>query len=108
MTARAIIRCSKISTCLPLGQQGRAGPVLTKTLLFVADGTVAINTSGKVGGDTMFRAYDKVTGDTVWEKDLGVQATGAPMTYMHEGKQFIVVATKDSDHPARLIALSLP
>ena len=92
----------------PLGQNGRAGPVLTKTLLFVADGTVAVNSSGRMGGGTMFRAYDKATGEVVWEIDLGVQATGVPMTYMHDGKQYIVVATKDKDNPASLIALSLP
>ena len=92
----------------PLGQNGRAGPLLTKTLLFVADGTVSNNSSGRMGGGTMFRAYDKATGDTVWEIDLGVQATGTPMTYMHDGKQYIVVATKDREHPASLIALSLP
>ena len=92
----------------PLGQNGRAGPVLTKTLLFVADGTVSNNSSGRMGGGTMFRAYDKATGETVWEKDLGVQASGTPMTYMHDGKQYIVIATKDREHPARLIALSLP
>lgn len=92
----------------PLGQNGRAGPVLTKTLLFVADGTVAVNSSGRMGGGTMFRAYDKATGATLREIDLGVQATGTPMTFIHDGKQYIVIATKDRDHSASLIALSLP
>lgn len=91
----------------PLGHQGRAGPLLTKTLLFVADGTVTNNSSGRMGGGTMFRAYHKATGKTLWEIDLGVQATGTPMTYIHNEKQYIVVATKDADHPASLIALSL-
>ena len=55
-----------------------------------------------------YRAYHKATGKTLWEIDLGVQATGTPMTYIHNEKQYIVVATKDADHPASLIALSLP
>ena len=41
------------------------------------------------------------------EVALPRNATGAPMTYMLNGKQFIVVATGGSNLPAELIALSL-
>jgi hypothetical protein len=34
--------------------------------------------------------------------------TGLPMTYMVNGKQFIVVAVAAPDNPAELVALSLP
>jgi len=34
--------------------------------------------------------------------------TGAPMTYMHKGKQFIIVPVGAKDHPAEFIALALP
>ena len=34
-------------------------------------------------------------------------ATAAPMTYMHKGKQFIVVATGGANLPAQLIAFAL-
>ena len=30
------------------------------------------------------------------------------MTYMHKGKQYIVVAIGGRDHPAEFVALSLP
>jgi len=59
-------------------------------------------------GEPMFRAYDKANGDVVWEMELPARMTGAPMTYMHEGKQYIVVALQNEDWPAEFIALSLP
>ena len=92
----------------PLGQVGRAGPLLTKSLLFVADGTTATNSAGRDGGGAKFRAYDKATGAVIWETDLPANATGTPMTYMHRGKQYIVIAVMNSDHPPSLVALSLP
>ena len=60
------------------------------------------------GGGTKFRAPDKATGKTVWETDLDAGATGAPMTYMYHGKQYIVVAIGARDHPAEFVALTLP
>jgi hypothetical protein len=33
--------------------------------------------------------------------------TGAPMTYMHKGKQYIVAAIGVTDHPAEFVALAL-
>ena len=56
----------------------------------------------------MFRAYDKATGEVLWETDLLAGTTGAPMTYMFEGTQYIVVAVGDREHPAEFVALSLP
>ena len=43
-------------------------------------------------GGRKFRAYDKATGAVLWETELPAGTTGAPMTYMFEGKQYIVVA----------------
>jgi quinoprotein glucose dehydrogenase len=59
-------------------------------------------------GDPMFRAYDKATGDVVWEMELPARMTGAPMTYMHEGKQYIVVAIGGRGRASQWVALSLP
>jgi len=58
--------------------------------------------------DPKLCAYDKATGRLIGEVALPRNATGAPMTYMLNGKQFIVVATGGSNLPAELIALSLP
>jgi quinoprotein glucose dehydrogenase len=59
-------------------------------------------------GEPWFRAYDKETGDVVWEMELPAGTTGAPMTYMHEGRQYIVVAVNGRDVPAQFLAFSLP
>ena len=55
----------------------------------------------------MFRAYDKASGKVLWEMELPGGTTGAPMTYMLNGKQYIVVATGWKDTPGELIALAV-
>ena len=102
-----------------LGSPGRAAPLITKTLLFIGEGSPAMVGFDRIPpgmpleivtnyGENMFRAYDKTTGDVVWEMELPAGTTGAPMTYMHDGEQYIVVAIGGADHPAEWIALSLP
>ena len=54
------------------------------------------------------RAFDKTTGQVVWEMALDAGSTGTLMTYLHIGKQYLVVAIGGFDHPAEFIALSLP
>jgi len=59
------------------------------------------------GGGKKFRAYDKATGEVLSELDLPAGTTGAPMTYMYKGKQYIVVAVGSTDHAAEFVALTL-
>ena len=60
-------------------------------------------------GGRKFHAYDKATGAMLWETELPAGTTGAPMTYMFEGKQYIVVAIGSRDaHSAEHIALAIP
>jgi len=51
---------------------------------------------------------DKSTGQVLWETEFPAGTTGAPMTYMFRGKQYIVVAVGSRDHAAEYVALSLP
>lgn len=67
----------------PVGSTSRTGPVLTKTLLFIAQ---------QDGGRSVMRAFDKVTGDVVHEIDLPSVPSATPMTYMAGGKQYIAIA----------------
>ena len=93
----------------PLGIPGRGAPLLTKTLLFIGEGSDALpgtNRDGMFG--RMFRAYDKATGAIVWETELPAGTTGAPITYMHQGKQYIVVAIGGREQSPELIAFALP
>ena len=91
----------------PLGQGGRVAPLATKTLLFVGEGDEIIVSTPPFGGGNRFRAFDKKTGDVVWEIELPAGVTSAPMTYMHEGKQYIVVAIQGREHAPEFVALSL-
>ena len=94
----------------PLGQAGRAAPLVTKTLVFLGEGGSAgpvIPLWGGAGG-RMFRAYDKATGAVVAEIELPGQVTGAPMTYMAGGRQYIVVTVGASDARSEYLALALP
>lgn len=82
----------------------RPSPLLTSSLLFLAE---AGHLSGDPGGP-MLRAYDKQSGEVLAELELPSKATGAPMTYMFNGFQYIVIAVATAQHPAELVALALP
>jgi len=92
----------------PLGHASRGAPLVTRTLLFAPDGDQTNTRTPPGGGGTKFRALDKATGKTLWELDLGAGVTGAPMTYLHKGKQYVVAAIGGQNHPAEFVALSLP
>ena len=89
------------------GQGGRAGAMVTKTLLFVGEGP-GMYAEPKGSGGPIFRAYDKTTGEIVSEIELPMNQTGLPMTYLHEGRQFIVVAVGARREHGELVALALP
>jgi quinoprotein glucose dehydrogenase len=100
-----------------LGAPIRNAAIVTKSLLFVAmgSGNLGGGRSLPVGGrplskpeiePTKFRAYDKATGAPVWEMDAPARPLASPMTYMHQGKQYIVVAG-GSGTSAELIAFAL-
>lgn len=90
----------------PLGTPSRPSALVTKTLLFLGEGSDMFG--GIDFGGRTFRAYDKATGDVLWEMELPGGTTSQPMTYLHEGKQYIVVPIGDSEHPAEWVALGLP
>ena len=84
----------------PLGGEGHGGPLLTKTLL-----VSALSAGGSDGGPRLV-ARDKASGEIVGSIDLPGGAIGTPMTYMHEGTQYIAL-TIGGEVPG-LIALALP
>jgi glucose dehydrogenase len=92
----------------PLGTPGRAAPLVTKTLLLVGEGSDAIPGIPLGGGGKKFRAYDKSNGKVLWEMELPAGTTGGPMTYVVQGKQFIVVPIGDKSSAPEWVALGLP
>ena len=95
----------------PLGQPSRDMPLLTKTLLFVSQGDPLMVRTPPMGPSKFgnrIRAYDKQSGRVLWEKELEAGSTGAMMTYLHQGKQYIVLPIGSRTHGAEFVALSLP
>ena len=92
----------------PLGQWGRVSPLITKTLVFLGDGSNRGAYLPSGAGGKMFRAYDKATGAVVSEMELPGAVTAAPMTYMVDGKQYIVVTVGWEEKPSEYLALALP
>ncbi len=71
--------------------------------------TAATHTNAKGESVALLRAYDKDTGaDIPGEVFMPDKQTGSPMTYMHNGKQYIVIAVGGGIGGAELIAYALP
>ena len=101
-----------------LGAPGRPAPLLTGSLLFVGEGFTNQRPGGRIpfdmpveiatnSGGPWFRAYDKQTGETVWEIELEAGTTSAPISYQHEGEQYVLVAIGDRDHSPEMVAFKL-
>lgn len=101
-----------------LGVPGRPSPLLTGSLLFLGEGLTNQRPGGRIpvdmpveiatnSGGPMFRAYDKDTGEVVWETELAAGTSGAPVSYLAGGKQFISVAIGDREHSPELIGFAL-
>ncbi len=81
------------------GSQSHATKLVTGSLLMYAEGR---------GGSSRFYAVDKATGAQVGAIDLPAPSSTAPMTYLHEGVQYIVVPVAGDGIPGSLVALRLP
>jgi quinoprotein glucose dehydrogenase len=56
----------------------------------------------------MLRAYDKNNGTEVGAVWMPAAQSGSPMTYMADGKQYIVIAVSGGIYSGEYIAFSLP
>ena len=89
------------------GRPDRSGLIVTKTLLFAGEGSGFLG-AGPGAGGRMFRAYDKHSGEIISELELPANQSGVPLTYMVNGKQYVVMAVGAPNHPGELVALGLP
>jgi quinoprotein glucose dehydrogenase len=93
-----------------LGRTGRAGQppgaLATRTLLIVAEPGYGPTPNGERG--SMLRAYDKADGRELAALQLPAPQSGSPMTYMLDGRQFLVIAVSGQGYPGELIAYALP
>lgn len=86
------------------GTQNYGGPVVT------AGGLVFI---GATNFDKKFRAYDKSTGELLWEATLRFAGNATPATYEIQGRQYVVIGAgggkdSNSDSGGVYVAFALP
>jgi quinoprotein glucose dehydrogenase len=86
------------------GSENYGGPVVTAGGVLFIGATVA---------DRKFRAFDKRTGELLWEFELPAAGLGTPAVYEAGGRQFVVTPAggpRGSTHPrgASYVAFALP
>ena len=84
---------------------GRIGTLVTKSLVIA--GEPGFNTTVN-GRGAMLRAYDKATGQDAGAVYMPAPQTGSPMTYLLNGKQYIVVAVSGGAYTGEYLAFALP
>jgi quinoprotein glucose dehydrogenase len=85
------------------GSDNYGGPVVTASgLLFI----------GATNFDKKFRAYDKLTGELLWETTLPAAGNATPSIYSVNGREFIVIACGGGKNGApsgsSIVAFALP
>jgi quinoprotein glucose dehydrogenase len=88
------------------GRPGSVGTLVTKTLLVSGEPGFGTTPSGQRG--SMLRAYDKTSGTEVGAVYMPAPQSGSPMTYMLNGRQYLVVAISGGSYSGELLAFRLP
>ncbi len=88
------------------GRAGVIGTLVTKTLVIAGERDTFTLPSGQKGA--MLRAYDKASGKDAGAVFMPAGQTGTPMTYMLNGKQYVVVAIGGTGYEAEFVAYRLP
>jgi len=88
------------------GRPGNFSVLVTKTLLIAGEAGFFTNQQGERGA--MLRAYNKATGADAGAIFMPAPQSGTPMTYMVNGRQYVVVATSGGTTSAEFVAYRLP
>ena len=88
------------------GRPGIIGTLVTKTLVIAGESGFFTTPSGARGA--MLRAYEKTTGKEVGAVYMPAPQSGSPMTYLFDGKQYLVVAVSGANYTGELLAFRLP
>jgi len=87
------------------GRGGLVGILTTSTLVIAGERGTYTDEQGR--NAARLRAYDKGTGKEVGAVFMPAGQTGSPMTYMMNGKQYIVIAIGGPGFPGELVAYRL-
>jgi glucose dehydrogenase len=85
---------------------GGIGLMVTKTLVVMGD--PQLTTTPEHPRGAMLRAYDKGTGKEVGAVWMAAPQSGSPMTYLVDGKQYIVVAIGGGNYSGEYMGFTLP
>jgi len=88
------------------GRPGIIGTLVTKSLVIAGESGFFTTPSGQRGA--MLRAYDKDTGRDAGAVYMPAPQSGTPMTYMLNGKQYIVLSISGGGYSGELLAFRLP
>lgn len=86
------------------GSENYGGPIVTAGGLVIIGATIY---------DRKLRAFESATGKLLWQGDLPFAGNATPVTYMVDGKQYVLIATsgaRDKSGPqgAAYVAFALP
>lgn len=81
------------------GKSTHANILTTATLVLYGEGR---------GGEPILHAVDKLTGEELGRIEIPATTNTAFMSYMHDGRQFILMAVAQPGVQAELVALALP
>ncbi len=87
------------------GRGGLVGILTTATLVIAGERGTYTDEQGR--NAARLRAYDKATGKEVGAVFMPAGQTGSPMTYLMNGKQYIVIAIGGPGYPGELVAYKL-
>jgi len=97
------------------GQPGSVGLLVTKNLVVLGDSQLTTTTNAmdvpaeqRHPRGAMLRAYDKTNGKEVGAVFMPAPQSGSPMSYMVDGKQYIIVAVSGGSYSGEYIAYALP
>jgi quinoprotein glucose dehydrogenase len=88
------------------GRGGLVGVLTTGSLVIAGERGTFTDEQGR--NAARLRAYDKASGKEVGAVFMPTGQTGSPMTYMMNGKQYLVIAIGGPNFPGELVAYKLP
>ena len=89
------------------GVLSNGGLVLTKDLIFIIQADYDTSRMTFMGDAGHIRAYDKRDGAKLWERRVEPTPHGTPMTYLHEGRQYVAFTVGRGEQNPALVALAL-
>jgi len=105
--AIAHLNLKALGSRFPARVISEGGLLLTKTLLITFQAQLD-ELGSRMANGSYLRAYDKASGEELHNVAVDRSLHGSPMTYLHDGRQFIVLAGGGGGEPSELIAFALP